>query len=270
MRAEFSSSGTQVAIQGDVTARNQVTVGSIENGGFVGQNLPTTVTDFTFSDNGELYYAEVPTSGTDTLGKALNLTTGSSRNLFTIPFRSANIGWAKEGRTSHYTYTKPASRLRGYMYSIAGSTILREPVTGNGLNVIANDDYIAYSLRSGETYLSYTYDKNTGEYGTIPVLPIPEKCTFSSTQTNILYCGYEYTFYDYRFPDTWYKGQISLNDSLWEVNIAESSGSQLVIPMQTIGRELDVTNLTNSNDTSMLYFINKHDKTLWAYNLVGN
>ncbi|MFN3188246.1 MAG: hypothetical protein ACK42D_01740 [Candidatus Paceibacteria bacterium] len=270
MRAEFSPSGAQVAIQADVTARNLVTVGTITNGEFTSQNLPTTVTDFTFADNGELYYSEVPASGTDTLGIALNLTTNTSRNLFTIPFRAANIGWAKEGRNTHYTYTKPASRLLGYMYSITGSTILRQPVSGNGLNVIANDDFIVYSLRSGETHLSYTYNKNTKEFGTIPILPIPEKCTFSTTQTNVLYCGYEYTFYDYRFPDTWYKGQISLNDTLWRVNIEESSAGQLVIPMQTIGRELDITSMAHSGNTAMLYFINKHDKTLWAYDLVGN
>ncbi len=270
MRAEFSPSGDSVAVQADVTARNTITVGTIENGEFIGQTLPTTARDFAFSDSGELYYSEVPTSGTDTLGRIFNLTTNTTRDLFTIPFRSASIGWAKNGRTNNYVYTKPASRLLGYMYSIAGGTIVREPIVGDGLNVIANDDYIVYSLRSGESHLSYTYNRNTGEYGTIPILPIPEKCVFSGIRKNILYCGYEYTFYDYKFPDTWYKGQISLNDSLWRVDLSESSASQLVIPKDAIGRELDITTPTHSSNTSMLYFINKHDKTLWVYELLGS
>lgn len=270
MRAEFSPSGQQVAVQTDISARNIVTIGTIENGEFVGQTLPTTITDFTFKDNEELYYSEIPTGGIGTVGKTFNLATNISQDLFTIPFRATNIGWAKNRRTTHYTYTKPASLLLGYMYSITSGTITREPVTGNGLNVIANDSYIVYSLRSSETHLSYTYDRNTGKYNTIPILPIPEKCAFSDTQDNILYCGYEFTSYDYKFPDTWYKGQISFDDSLWQVDVGGSSAMQLVIPMDVIGRELDITTLTHSSDTSMLYFINKHDKTLWAFDLLVN
>jgi hypothetical protein len=270
MRAEFSPTGTDVAVQSDVTARNLITVGRIADGAFVGQALPTTVTDFTFSDTGELFYAEVLAQGTDTQGKSLNLTTGATRDLFTIPFRAATIGWANNGRTSHYTYTKPASLLMGYLYTIRNNTIVREPVTGNGLNVMANDTYIVYSNRQGEYYASFVYNQVTREYLTMPIVALPEKCTFSKSQNFILYCGYEFTIHPYTFPDDWYKGTISLNDSIWRIDLTESSAEQLVIPMQAIARELDITTVHHSSATRMLYFINKHDKTLWVYELLGS
>lgn len=270
LTAEFSPDGTQVAIQADVTDRNLVTVGKIENGEFIGKPLPTSVTDFTFADNGELYYTEVRSQGVDTLGKALNLTTGATRDLFTIPFRAAAIDWAKGGQITNYTYTKPASRLLGYFYSINRGNIVREPISGEGLTVIANDRYAAYSLRSGDNHLSFTYNRDTKEFGTIPILPLPEKCTFASDEPSVLYCGYEYTIHDYHYPDNWYKGLISLNDSLWRVDLNDSSAVQLVIPLQTIGRELDIISPQYSASSSMLYFINKHDKTLWVYELESN
>lgn len=267
-RAEFSPSGDQVAIQADITARNTITVGTIAEGEFTGQNLPTSITDFTFADTGELYYSEITAGGTDTLGKALNLTTSNTRDLFTIPFRSASIGWAKDGRTVHYTYTKPASRLFGYMYTISGDTVLREPVTGNGLNVIANDTHIVYTRREGEQNITYAYNRDTNSVTELAINVIPEKCTFPKleNQTDILLCAYDMGFYDYKFIDEWYKGIRSFGDAVWEIDL-NSGSARNTLASNTSGQALDIQSLLYSDDTNTLYFINKNNKTLWAYDL---
>jgi len=269
LKAEFSPSGKHVAIQADVTARNIITAGAIENGEFSGTPLSTSVTDFTFADNGELYYSEVPPQGTDTIGKALNLTTGTTRELFTIPFRFAAIGWAKDGRTTHYTYTKPASRLMGYLYSINNGTIVREPITGNGLNVLANDAYTTFTIRQGENYVSYVRKNNSTTVYQAPIPITPEKCTFISAKSDALYCAAQ-DFYQltYEFPENWYKGLINFNDKLWLVSLSESSASPFANPLTITGRELDLYQLSHSPSTLMLYFINKHDKTLWVYETI--
>ncbi len=267
-KAEFSSSGANVAIQADVTARNTITVGTITDGEFSGQTLSTSVTDFTFSDNDELYYSEVATGGTDTLGKALNLTANTTRNLFTIPFRIASIGWAKDGRTSHYTYTKPAPRLFGYIYSISNGTILREPITGNGLNIIANDKYIVYTRREGEQNATYSYNRNTGAITELAVTMIPEKCTIPDQELpeNILYCAFEMGFYDYKFIDEWYKGIRSFSDVVWKIDL-DTGNAQNILPKNSSSQAIDIQSIQYSNETMTLYFINKNNKTLWAYDL---
>jgi hypothetical protein len=266
MRAEFSPSGKEVAIQADVTARNLVTVGRINNGEFTGQSLPATVTDFTFADTGELFYAEIPTQGTDTIGKSFNLTTGSTRELFTIPFRAATIGWAKDGRTTHYTYTKPASRLMGYLYTIRSGTIVREPVTGNGLNVIANDQYIIFTRRNGNQNESLALDRQTNTLIRLATIVIPEKCTFSKSEANVLYCAFELDIYNYNFIEEWYKGIRSFNDPIWQINLIDGSAS-VILPNNESLQPLDMYELFHSVNTLNIYFINKHNKTLWAYDL---
>lgn len=267
-KAEFSSNGTHVAIQADVTARNTITVGNIADGEFSGQTLPTSVTDFTFSDADELYYSEVATGGADTLGKSLNLTTNTTRELFTIPFRSTSIGWAKDGRTSHYTYTKPAPLLLGYMYSISGDTIQREPITGNGLNVIANDDYIVYTRREGEQNITYSYSRDTGLKTELAVVAIPEKCIFSTVESEkgVLYCAFTMDFYDHKFIDEWYKGVRSFSDVVWKIDLNNGS-AQNILPKNSSSQAIDIQSIQYSNKTMTLYFINKNNKTLWAYDL---
>lgn len=269
LTAALSPDGSQVAIRADVTARNTVTVGAIENGALTSSVLGGAITDFTFADTGELYYTTVPAQGTDTIAQARNLRTGTTRELFTVPFRAAAINWAVNGRTTHYTYTKPAAQLIGYAYRIADGGIVREPISGDGLVIVANDRYLAYSVRTGNTHQPLVYNRDTQTSSPLFVLPLPEKCTFASDSLDILYCGYEFAPRDHTYPDAWYKGIINSNDSLWYLDLTDGLTSQLVVPRQAIGRELDMTLLQHSAETDMLYFINKHDKTLWVYELVA-
>jgi len=260
-KAEFSPDGQTVAIR----SGNEVVLGNLTaEGSLSNRKLPYEIVDFTFSNRGELLFAERTSSGL--VGKSLDPNTLNVSTIFNIPLQSVNILWSKDASTPHFVYTKPSNRLVGYLYSIRSGRLHREPVSGLNLTAVANNDYIIFNtLNSDRAQVSHVLNRATGEIRETDLRVIPEKCSLSLRGN--LFCADPVNPTDSNYPENWYKGTFTTNDNLVQTYLDSDGNTSvyLVSPQAAVGRELDITNLTSISLSTMLYFLNNSDKTLWYY-----
>lgn len=139
------------------------------------------------------------------------------------------------------------------------------PVDGYGMSALGNDTYVFYSKKEGTAYRSYSLNISSNIETGVPLSQIPEKCAMSEEEFPVTVCANtEYEFTEL-LPDSWYKGEISTDDSLWEISPDGGSARFLISPSLASGRELDITQLQITDDKSAVYFTNQSDQTLWVY-----
>ncbi len=229
------------------------------------RTLPGQMTNIGISENGHVLFTIRSNSGLQ--ARELQVVPNSTRDLFSIPFTSATIEWARSSSTPHLVYTKPASQLLGYVYEINTSNQLRRlPIAGPGLTAQHTGAYILVSTLEGTTYRTNIYNPQNQERNEAPLTIIPDKCVLSSSAF-MLYCASELTTFSYEFPDEWYKGIRSFSDSLWRIDVTGQSATMLIDPLTSVSRSLDMTSLQLATAETSLYFINKLDKTLWVYDI---
>jgi hypothetical protein len=263
--AAISPDGKYVAIRSGYTNNSEivlVTLGTEPHSTI----LEVNASDFSFSAQNELLVAETVGEGTSI--RSINPLTQASRPLFTIPFQQATVAWSQFDTTPHYTYPKPAALLPGYMYELILGTIKRIPVAGQGLSGEGNTGYIIYSDRNNEFHRSGIYNKETGEKKVAPIIFTPDKCVFLDANSATLYCGYDLgSSYTYEFPDNWFRGDVAFNDRIWKIDLAKLTATQIVNPLEVAGQEIDIINMSINTIGTQLYFLNKHDNSLWTYEI---
>ncbi|OGG88904.1 hypothetical protein A2592_00860 [Candidatus Kaiserbacteria bacterium RIFOXYD1_FULL_42_15] len=264
--AVFSASGRFVAVRSGFTNKNEVLLVDLNDLSSVkSEVLPYNIDNFTFSVTDELLFTEITTTGAR--GRALNPSTKAVREIFTVPFQAITMVWSQDGVTPHYVYPKASSRLLGFLYAVSGGSIIRMPISGSGLTAKASADYIGFSKLVNLNQQSFFYNTKTGMVSSAPIMLTPEKCVFTHRNNATLYCGYEITDYPYTFPDDWYKGTKIFSDRIWSINFNTQSATQIISPPVSVGRELDITDMSIGLDDKMLYFTNKNDRTLWLYEI---
>lgn len=264
LEATFSQAGDFVAIRSGYSAQSDVVLVDIRTPDAVtSETVPYRISDFTFDRNGSLLFTEE--TGAGTVGKKFSTVTKIVETIFTIPFLSATVRWSVRGDTPIYVYPKASARLPGYLYEVSAGKINRLPISGGGLTSEAGRNYIAFTKLVDTEQQSFIYNLVTEEIVKSPIIISPEKCIFSDISESTLYCGYEATTYSYSFPDEWYMGTRSFSDRIWRINLNSQSATQIINPITTTGRDLDITNMTTGENDAFLYFINKNDNTLWTY-----
>ena len=265
-RVQFSPNGQYAAIASGYTNQNTITLVTFNTDSTATTKLLSQkMIDFNFSNNNELRYTEYSRSGQT--GRSLNPATLVGSTLFTIPFQSATVVWSMETNTPNYVYPKTSVKLPGYLYVLNNGAINRLEVSGLGLSALASSVYIVTTQLFNNTPLSRSLNSKTGSVTSLPIVVEPSKCAMSLTKANIMYCGNEQKEYGYEFPDNWYKGLVSFNDRLYEVDLERGSATQLINPEATTGRQIDVIHMTPSENSRVLYFMNKNDNTLWMYEI---
>lgn len=265
-KAAFSPDASYVAIRSGFSNQNDVAFGSLDDTSTLSsQVLPGVIRDFAFSSRNELLFTEANQS--NLTARALQPETRTTRTLFTVPFSAGTVQWSPDPSFAHHLYVSPASSLMGYFYTVQNGSIAREPIMSRGLMAIANSRFIAYNQLTERQHDSLFFDRVSREVSPSPIMTIPEKCTFTTATSSILYCGYQITEYFYTFPDDWHKGTRSFTDSIWEVDLETGSASQLINPLQVTGREIDIIHMTLAPNGDTLFFTNKNDRTLWMFRL---
>jgi len=168
---------------------------------------------------------------------------GNTTAIATLPLS----GWRVTTSGSKiYIYPKPSSGVVGVLYEIVGSS-LRKVVEGEGLVAKAGpNNLVAFSFG-----INFSDTRNT----------IADKCVVAS----FVYCGVPQFTPNGTYPDDWYKGLVSFNDSLVVFEIESDSDQTL-----PLSESVDITNITLNSDESLLSFVNKKDGSLWVYKLPSN
>ena len=94
-----------------------------------------------------------------------------------------------------------------------------------------------------------------------------EKCVWNKLNT-LIYCAVPKNTTFANFPDSWYQGEISFEDQIWEINLENQNTKLLLNPvLLNGGEEVDGIKLSLDKNEDYLLFVNKKDSILWGYNL---
>ena len=136
----------------------------------------------------------------------------------------------------------------------------RLPISGYGLGALSTNNTILYSVYKDGVYKSFLYNITSKSSLQTPVAVIPEKCLFL---TEKIFCGTSPS--QDLDPESWYKGTKIISDILQLSDVSSADNQVVSVPQNEVGRDIDIINLTSSNDNVRLYFNNKIDGSLWIF-----
>lgn len=167
--------------------------------------------------------------------------------------------------------TKADSRLNGDMFFVNPTNGLTTSIIEDvaGLTTTTNSDVskVVLSESTAQGFRSYVFDVATKSFRVMPVSVLPEKCAWSTVETNIIYCAGSERTPQGGYPQAWYQGLVSFNDTIFRIDVNTNSSDPLVVLQKESGKEFDATKLIVSPNDEYLLFINKNDLTLWSYDL---
>ena len=229
------------------------------------KDFSTKVESFAITSSGtDLLYTTKDATGLS--GHSYNFKSNTDKTIFTLPFHEAVIQWGNEANSTHYLYPKSTYLLEGYLYKVSNGKISRLPVSGYGLNALANDDIIAYSVNENSEIKNYIFNQKTQTTLPLSATILPEKCLIANVGYKVV-CAWEPRSLPTEFPDQWYQGSLNFKDSIWNIYGDYSSVDLLVDTFGESGREIDIINIRLDDNEKAVYFINKNDNTLWMYEL---
>ncbi|MBP6856733.1 MAG: hypothetical protein KBC42_03300 [Candidatus Pacebacteria bacterium] len=162
--------------------------------------------------------------------------------------------------------TKPSARSLGYMYGIDTSIKSFDKILGGitGLTTLTSPDgkQVLYSATNTGGFSLNIYNIATKKALTLGLTTLPEKCVWAGDSRSV-YCAVPQTISTGEYPDAWYQGIVSFNDSFWKLD-TETNIFELVYDSATEGKNFDGINLQLSNTAKYLLFMNKVDNQLWG------
>ncbi len=258
--AVFSPGGTHVALTTTYGSLPETIVGSVtlENGtgSLDGVSLPLDAQNIYFGKStSTLMYTLSDTDGTS--GYSYNMNTKKGTQIFRIPLRDVRVLWG----TKIYVYTTPTVTQDGALYLVDKNDLVYVTEGESGLMGLTHNGEVIVTISEDVGVISYLVGTGGTRTG-LPLPLIPEKCV---STISTFFCASSNITSSNAFPDAWYKGTISLSDSLWSVDIQNGNGSLLSDFLTESGREIDVRTIGANEDGTYLYFINKNDNTLWMF-----
>ncbi len=204
--------------------------------------------------------------GSDIAGYYMNLQDNNKVQIFTSAFTEWLPQWA--GTSTIFLTTKPSWDTRGSLYATnIGKNNFTKVFGGiKGLTTLASNNAtnIIYSATTNIGPELGVYNIEKKEFTKLPVRTMADKCVWSRDGVRV-YCAKPNNIEGNKYPDNWYKGITSFNDSIVVIDITNKS--YLTIINTEDVSAIDAINLTLSKDEKVLLFMNKKDSTLWRLDL---
>ncbi len=164
-----------------------------------------------------------------------------------------------------YLQTKASGLVDGFLYLLNEKSVVLKKILGNtsGLTVTISPqgNLVLFSKSTKNGFTTNIYSTKDGSVIPSFVPVIPEKCVWLENED--LICAKSTTLENALYPDEWYAGTISFNDSF--IKIYTKSGSYETL-LDTPPFSFDATNLTVDETNGMLYFMDKKTGILWRFN----
>lgn len=169
-------------------------------------------------------------------------------------------------------FPRPSGSAQGSAYVLDSVTGAYSKATGDalGLRAAANNDgsLVLYSASNGNGgYFTAVADVKGETAVRIGISTLVDKCAWSAKEKAVAYCAVPYSSPTGLYPDDWYKGKASFDDSLWKIDLATGETEEVFNPIVEAGVALDMFDLKLDEDERALVFRNKKDMTPWAYRL---
>jgi hypothetical protein len=192
-----------------------------------------------------------------------------SATAFSSPLTMLRVSFL--GTNSYLAFTKPTTALDGYVYAVDGGgnfSRLAGPLPGLVALASPKGTWVLVSYSSGGVMDMELVNVKTRETIALPLATIADKCVWTADESAI-YCGVPASpSTAYAYPDDWYQGAVSFNDTIWKIDVnARLAELTLNFTAQTNGGTLDAEALAVDPNDTVLTFVNKSDGSLWAYQL---
>lgn len=264
-KASFSKDGEIVAITTTEDGSAKTVVATVPHAsstkGLEGVALPIGASEVNVSEKSGIAYYLI-TGAEGSRGYAYSIGKKTSTELFNIPLKDVHVLWGEP----IYVYTTPTYTQTGYVYTVQGNNLryVTEGAVGLMATRYGSDAVITRkttNTNGSDFWLSTLKTSSKEEPLGGPV--IPEKCVIADTS---FWCAVPSTI-DSEFPDSWYKGTVSLSDSLWRIDTENESARIESNFFMESARQIDVLTIGIDSFNTYLYLINKNDNTLWLYTL---
>ena len=205
----------------------------------------------------------------ESLGATSNVDGSQKNQRFQSAITEWLVSWPNKDTIS--LATKPSFAVAGYLFFLNEKTGDDSKILSgiNGLTALVNKTAknILYSESVDDSIRLHYYDLKNNLSKTLSFKTLPEKCVWSKIEELTIYCAVPKTIEDGEYPDSWYQGSMSFNDSVWKIDLKTSS-SELVYNLQKeSGKEFDIADPFLSGDDEYLFFTNKKDLTFWSLSL---
>jgi len=198
------------------------------------------------------------------VGVSADFENKKQQNVFNLPFGWFNASWPSANIIS--LLTRPSAKAEGFLYFFDLKAKKLEKMIGgmNGLTALAspNGEKIIYSFSANKGIQTNVASKEDKTADSFALTTFPEKCVWSKASGNIVYCAAPNGLPEADYPDEWYQGIISFNDSIWMMDLSTKEAYVLKTDSGA-----DVINPFLTPDENYLVFTNKKDLTLWSLEL---
>jgi hypothetical protein len=189
--------------------------------------------------------------------------------IFESPLIEWSVSWPKEDTIA--MSTKPSATAPGFLYFLNSQTGTLNRVLGNINGLTAKTNRLATAVLYSDSIRGaprlYLYTVKDGASKLLPWNTLPDKCTWSETDTKIVYCAVPKSFPTADYPDAWYQGLVSLTDDLWMINTETMAATEIYDINKETSNNIDVAELAVDKNDNYLFFTNKTDLTFWSLGL---
>lgn len=191
--------------------------------------------------------------------------------VFDSPLSQWQAQWP-EGKKIALT-TKPSANIPGYMYFLDTDTKkLNKIISGlRGLTTLVNKagTKVLYTHNEGDRLLLSILNIKSGEVTDLPIWTLAEKCIWSDTDDNIVYCGVPNIAPKGDDLDLWYQGLISFSDNIWMIDTKTQTANILINLSDVANEDIDLIKPVLSPNENYMFFVNKKDSNLWQFRLLN-
>ena len=228
--------------------------------------LPQNIISINMDPQGkEVFYLEKDPSGAT--GTLRNLSDQTRRTIFTSPYSQWTSYW--ENNNQIEISSKPSYASDGFSYSLEvnGGDYHKSFKQRKGLMTKPSHDdskILVHDVESGRSRLSI-YERSTSRFIPLSIETFPDKCVWSSDDS-FIYCAVpDALAYGQEYPDVWYQGLETYQDSLFRINTTSRQEELLSNISVDYGEGIDVEYMYVDGNDQYLYFIDKNTEYLWSY-----
>ena len=202
-------------------------------------------------------------------GTLQSLSDQTLTTIFSSPFTQWTSMWNNDGRIE--ITTKPSYASEGFSYDleVENGNFHKSFKQRKGLTVIpdhSGERLLVHHVDIGRPKLSI-YERSTNRFLPLNIETFTDKCVWTDDD-EFIYCGVpDALAYGDEYPDVWYQGLETYNDSIWRVNTLTLQEELLSDLSTEYDESIDIKEIMIDPTNQYLYMIDKNTEFLWSYRI---
>lgn len=188
--------------------------------------------------------------------------------VFNSPISEWNAEWGSNDKI--FLNTKASNFSNGFLYKLDINSEEFDKVVGphKGMSsrISPDNKKIIFSTTNGKDIKTKIEDLEKRTLKNVKADTLAEKCIWNKTST-IIYCAVPQNYPEAIYPDYWYLGIVSFNDSIVKMDIENQTSEIIMSANSETSENLDIIDLQLSPKEDFLLFTNKIDLNLWSLDL---